>query len=86
MAKQHCLKQNVNGHIISVAIDDNLCDKFRAEVVMFHSDNFEDHTEIGGSRCLTHMAELILEAEKIAAKTKGKAVEYSAASKVIWKR
>ena len=38
MAKHFCFKQWVNGYELSVSVDDNLCDKFRAEVVLFKEE------------------------------------------------
>ena len=80
MGRHICLKQWLNGNEISVSIDDNSCDRFRAEVVVFYSDsdNIEERIDIGGSRCPTHMAELIKEAEKYALKNKGNRTPFDA--------
>ena len=71
MGRHVCLKEWINGNEISVSIDDNLCDKFRAEVIVFHDSTLENRTNIGGSICPNHMAELITKAKELAEKTKG---------------
>ena len=77
MGRHICLKEWVNGNEISVSIDDNLCNKYRGEVVIFHDntgqglDGINNITDLGGSRCPTHTAELILKAKEIAKKNKG---------------
>ncbi len=66
MGRHICLKEWINGNEISVSMDDNLCNKFRAEVIVFHNDdNIRNRTEIGFSNSPTHMAKLIVEAKKM---------------------
>ena len=65
------MKEWINGNEISVSMDD-LCNKFRAEVIVFHNDdNIRNRTEIGFSNSPTHMAKLIVEAKKCAKEKKG---------------
>ena len=71
MGRHVCLKEWINGNEVSVSIDDNLCDGFRGEVIVFHSDGMKDKTEIGSCRCPTRLAEIILEAEIVARKKEG---------------
>ena len=72
MGRHICLKEWINGNEISVSMDDNLCNKFRAEVFVFHNDdNIRNRTEIGFSNSPTHMAKLIVEAKKCAKEKKG---------------
>ena len=74
--KHFCLKQYVNGHEISVSIDDNagaVSLPFRAEVVVFKTRLMSSLKEIGNSRSVVKMANDILKAEEycLAQKEKG---------------
>ena len=70
MAKHFCLKEYVNGYELSVSIDDNLCDKFRAEIILFGDprQDIDMHSIIRewGCRSVERMAECIIEAEAYA--------------------
>ena len=72
MAKSRTIQEWINGHILSVFTDDNLNDTYRAEVYLFDSENRGDSgVFLGGTRSLTHTAELIKKAELLAQNKKG---------------
>ncbi|MBU2652733.1 MAG: hypothetical protein KKA81_17535 [Bacteroidetes bacterium] len=70
------MKEWINGNEVSISVDNNACEGFRAEVVIFTKE-ITDIMDTSGTIVLgssfnpTYMAELILEANKIATKKKG---------------
>ena len=80
MGKHVCLKEWFNGNEISVSIDDNLNDTFRAEVIVFRDKErivssayfmSINTIEVGHCRHPTHLAELLLKAQAICLNRKG---------------
>jgi len=77
MGRHVCLKEWVNGNEISVSIDDNCCDKFRSDVVVFFDATGKHFKESGHSTNVCMMAENILKAKEFALTNKGKLNPFS---------
>jgi hypothetical protein len=72
MAESMCMKQWINGYELSVHLDDNLCERFRSNIILFKKKEHDFDRLMSciekewDSRNLIAMAQDILEAKQFA--------------------